>query len=317
MKFLTDFFNSGSVTQQKKRRMGAMIICATAVVLVIALVTLMVASIVTAIKGNQQDDNPDDNAGGIPNGYTTTTIDPTQLKMGNLLLVDADHACETVPTTVLFDGHESRAKTEGGSIIYSIGGRYNLAATDETVRAFNAMIAAFYADEQAGGDTNLYISNAYDQKAANQASDLYALGTTIGLKYYVDFDTDASNIQPIYGVEKYEWIYENAANYGFIQVSNAEGEEHIFRYIGVAHATYMKNRNVATFAEYLTMVQTRTARSPLSITVKNADGSDVRYNVYYLSATEEAVVPSEYSYTISGDNMSGYIVTVERSSKKK
>ena len=36
-------------------------------------------------------------------------------------------------------------------------------------------------------------------------------------------------------------------------------------------------------------------------------------NIYHLTAEETPIVPSKFSYTVSGDNMGGYIVTVDRS----
>ena len=70
---------------------------------------------------------------------------------------------------------------------------------------------------------------------------------------------------------------------------------------------YMDN-NDKTLAEYLEILKSRSASKPLSVTVDNAS-----YNMYY-SATAEAVVPTKYSYTVSGDNMNGYIITVDKTS---
>ena len=309
MKFFTDYLNSGTVKQQNKKRFAALLVGLTAILLAIALVVLIVASIATAIADKApKDDDGDDTGTKIPQGYTTTTLEAAQLTSGDLLLIDDTHPfAGTTPTTVLFDGHETRPKTDAGTIIYSIGGRFDLSATDETVRAFNKMISDFYADEKNGKDDNLYISAAYNINSANQAGEMFKLGTVIGLKYYVNYNEDATNIQSIYNVEKYKWIYDNAAKYGFVRASALEGEEHIFRYVGVAHATYMDN-NDKTLAEYLEILKSRSASKPLSVTVDNAS-----YNMYY-SATAEAVVPTKYSYTVSGDNMNGYIITVDKTS---
>lgn len=311
---LSDFLNSGSAKQQAKKRLVAMILCATAVLLAIALVTLMIASIATALK-NKAPTEPEENESGsnkIPSGYTTTTFEGLySTSQGNLLLIDADHAYEGTPEVILFDGHESRPKDAENKNVYSIGGRYDLSATNETVVAFNAMVEAFYA---ASSDNNLYIASAYNKNAANQKAG-FEMGTTIELKYYVYYNNANDNeLASIYGVETYEWIYKNAAAYGFVQVSAEEGSENIFRYVGAAHATYMKSQN-KTLAEYLELLQTRGYRSPLNVTVTTPDGKSAAYSVYYLSATEEAVVPTKNSYTVSGNNMGGYIVTVDKTAK--
>ena len=93
MRFLTEFFNSGTVNQQNKRRLGAMLIAVTAVLLAVALIVLMVASIVTAVKNNRivEDESDDSDGSGIPSGYTTTTFAEGQASNGALLLIDAEH----------------------------------------------------------------------------------------------------------------------------------------------------------------------------------------------------------------------------------
>ncbi|MBQ9086508.1 MAG: hypothetical protein IJY47_04915 [Clostridia bacterium] len=311
---LNDFFNSGTEAQQNKKRMTALVLCATAVILAIALLVLAIGSIAVAIKDKAPNDDEGESGGTkIPNGYTTTTFDAAQLSTGSLLLLDADHPyAGTSPSVVLFRDSESRPKTESGDVVYSIGGTDKLSATSETVEAFNAMITAFYTDETVGGDDCLYISSAYDMTGSNQKSELYKVGTVIALSYYVDYNSDPTNIQTIYGVEKYDWIYENAHTYGFIQASSEEGKENIFRYVGPAHATYMHN-NSKTFAEYLTIIQNRTYKAPLQITAKNSAGENVSYSVYYLATGSDMVVPTKYAYEVSGDNMGGYIITIDKS----
>ena len=312
---LFDFFHSGTEAQQSKKRMTALVLCATAAVLAIALLVLAIGSVAIAIK-NKNSTGEEDESGEvkIPNGYTTTTLDPSLITSGNLLLLDADHPyAGSAPNVVLFNGHESRPTTSDGKNIYSIGGILDLCATEETVVAFNSMIAAFYADANAGGDNNLYIAGAYNKNAANQANELYKAGTTVALNYYVYYNGNSDfELASINGVKKYEWIYDHAHEYGFIPASVEEGKEHLFRYVGVAHATYMHNNN-KTFAEYITILQGRSYKSPLSASAKNAEGESVSYNMYYLASGSEYVVPEKWAYEVSGDNVSGYIVTVNKS----
>lgn len=313
-KLINDFLNSGTEAQQNKKRMTALILCATAAILAIALLVLAIGSLALAIKNKSPNDEEEGTGGSrIPSGYTTTTFDAAQISTGNLLLLDADHPyAGSAPSVVLFNGHETRPRTPNNEVIYSIGGIDKLSATEDTVVSFNAMIADFYADETVGGDDCLYISAAYDMTGSNQRSELYKAGTVIALSYYVDYNSDPTNIQSISGVEKYDWIYENAYKYGFIQATTEEGKENIFRYVGPAHATAMHSAN-KTFAEYLTTVQSRSCNAPLSVSVKDSQGKTETYHIYYLAAGSELIVPSKWAYEVSGDNMGGYIVTVNRS----
>lgn len=312
---LFDFFHSGTEAQQGKKRTVALVLCATAIILAIALLVLAIGSVAIAIK-NKAADGEEEESGDvkIPNGYTTTTLDPSQISAGNLLLVDADHPyVGPAPSVVLFNGHESRPTAADGKNVYSIGGILDLSATEETVLAFNAMVRAFYNDATVGGDNNLYISGAYNMNAANQADELYKLGTTLALKYYVYYNGSSDfELASIHGVEKYQWIYDHAHEYGFVPASAEEGKENLFRYVGPAHATYMHNNN-KTFSEYITILQGKTYHLPLTSKAKNSEGELVTYQMYYLASGSELVVPSKWAYEVSGDNASGYIITVNKS----
>jgi D-alanyl-D-alanine carboxypeptidase len=120
---------------------------------------------------------------------------------------------------------------------------------------------------------------------------------------------------------KYNWLYENAHKYGFIvrypekkaAITGQDGISHIFRYVGVAHATYIYENDLC-LEEYLKLLRdTYTYENPLAI--KGADGKS--YQVYYAEADESSsiTVSTRYSYEISGDNMNGYIVTMGKSQK--
>ncbi len=302
MKQLFEAFNSGSAEQQKRRKLGALVIAVTAILLALTLVVLAVGSIVIAIAGPENDPkNSDDGA-----DYITTTLDAaTQLNTGDLLLLDSEHPYSgSAPDAVLFYNHESRPKNEENGHIYTIFGTTKLAATDDTVVAFHAMVRDFYA---AIGDDDLILSQAYDLNSGNQPAQVYMTAAAIQLDYYSDFDTRKT--ASIYGVEDYQWIYDNAAKYGFVRASSAEGEENIFRYVGQPHATYMQKNNL-TLSAYLELLRTKTHRDPLKASAE-VDGQTLSYNIYYVSANDTAYVPPHGNYTVSGDNLGGYIITAE------
>lgn len=125
------------------------------------------------------------------------------------------------------------------------------------------------------------------------------------------------------------WIYENAHKYGFIQrfpaLKSALTEDNksyteAFRYVGVAHATYIKQNNLC-LEEYLTLLKNNhvsmngTDGNHLSVDTDGNQKTD--YEIYYVPANTGAgaltsvPVPSNYAYSISGDNCGGFIVTVD------
>jgi D-alanyl-D-alanine carboxypeptidase len=124
---------------------------------------------------------------------------------------------------------------------------------------------------------------------------------------------------------EYEWLAAHCAEYGFIiryeasksALTGIVDEPYHFRYVGVSHATYMTANNLC-LEEYLELLRTSHCydKTPLEITV-----GDQEYLVYYVAAdttdgasfTSIPVPPaSEGTYTISGDNMNGFIVTVTK-----
>jgi D-alanyl-D-alanine carboxypeptidase len=124
---------------------------------------------------------------------------------------------------------------------------------------------------------------------------------------------------------EYEWLEANCAKYGFVfrydsSKSSSTGvsdEPNHLRYVGVAHATYMTEHNLC-LEEYLELLRNSHSyeQSPLEIVA-----GDKNYLVYYVAATTAdgasftsiSVPPAtEGTYTISGDNMNGFIVTVEK-----
>jgi hypothetical protein len=76
----------------------------------------------------------------------------------------------------------------------------------------------------------------------------------------------------------------------------------------------MKDRKITTFEKYLTYLRENTSAS------KNVGATVDKkaYKVYYLAGDAQQIIPEKYKDTcvISGDNMSGYIVTYCTSNKK-
>ena len=135
---------------------------------------------------------------------------------------------------------------------------------------------------------------------------------------------DDSGIAGIHydGAGNYSWINENCCKYGFIiryprgkvDITGIEYEPWHFRYVGPAAAQYI-SENEMTLEEYLDIVHTYSPEKPLYIS-----GDDGReWCVYYIEESgydyTELTVPKDLNYEISGDNYSGYIITVEVNSE--
>lgn len=112
------------------------------------------------------------------------------------------------------------------------------------------------------------------------------------------------------------WFNENCGNYGFIirypenkkEITGENPRSYTYRYVGVPHAAYINSKGIC-LEEYIAEVQKHTIDAPLSI-----EAGGHAYEVYYVSANANgkttAAVPTDKTYTVSGDNAGGFIITV-------
>jgi D-alanyl-D-alanine carboxypeptidase len=135
----------------------------------------------------------------------------------------------------------------------------------------------------------------------------------IQLGYIRDGRNYALDTDPVYS-----WLFENCHKYGFVirypadkvDITGVDDYTDYFRYVGVAHATYMTEHNLC-LEEYVEAIQSYTDDKPLKV-----NGADGRfYEVWYVAVDGSATVkhPTNYAYTVSGTNDGGVVITVDRS----
>jgi len=297
---LEELFDGGTPKMQKRKKNTFFAICVTAALLVLTLVVLAISGIVIAIGNGIEKRNAE--LSNVNIGKTTViSIVDSKLHTGSLLILDDNN--KYVGAKPKLENMYSR--TDRVHSVLRVN-RNNFMATNAAASALNKMLSAF---KESTGDDNVIVSNAYDQSKSETQSPIFATGETFELMYFHDFDNLGTTDQrTISGVELYSWIYENAYKYGFISIG--DGASATFRYVGTVHSTAMKEKDLS-FTEYLNMLKEQTTpASPL--TVISAGNS---YAVYYLSHEGEHTVPLNYKYDISGNNIDGYIITVNVSKK--
>ena len=119
--------------------------------------------------------------------------------------------------------------------------------------------------------------------------------------------------------EKYEWIYKYAYKFGFVQVTNSKGDENVFRYVGLAHAKYIfdkqeKSKDVFyTIDAFLEEVKATTPDTKMTLTgIKSlTDDDTMKYYVYFMATAEGAVykIPNAKHDCVVMAVDGGYIVT--------
>ena len=313
---LSDLIQGGSAEQQKKKLFAVYAIIATMVVLVVLIVALCVTSIVLKSKDNGDDvstdtnaEEDDDSSTGIPSGYAETTLEASQLYSGSLILVNESNPVNSASpnTYILLQNYENRPKTDSGSNTYTVDVKESK-ATPETTKALNLMLGDYYKQNK---DDNIVVHSADGDSS----------GMVLEFKYFVNYTADNKDLTKagIYGVTKYNWIYENAYKYGFINLATASADSNepedanLFRYVGVAHATAMKQKKLTTLESYLNYLKADTSVSkPVSVTTNEG-----KLKIYYCAADATVYVSEKNEYTVSGNNVDGYIITVNTSLEAK
>ncbi len=135
--------------------------------------------------------------------------------------------------------------------------------------------------------------------------------------YAVDFAiyTSEGLYYDFYGQDEYKWVLDHCYEYGFIEryqkekkeLTGFEAEPWHFRYVGAPHAYAMYDKELC-HEEYMELLKGYTFEGE-HLEIKDHDGAE--YEIYYVEGTS-VPVPKDAEYEISGNNESGFIVTVKR-----
>lgn len=312
------WLDSGTAEQRNKKRFTFYLILVTAALLIITLLTLAIMGIVNAVKSNNNGEDIEGGGTGNPNsGYVTATFGENALYRGELINVDESHpynadANADIERVTIEAG---RAKSPDGGNLYS-SNALDKFAQKIALDQLNKMLLDFYAQTN---DDNIWV--CMDSGAIYTAGNTFELCYTTGVS--------GAPKPSITGVDEYTWIFDHAHEYGFIplyespEASTGTEEDtptdktNIFRYVGEVHAeafrTLKSKKHCNTFAQYLEYLRTETNnKSRLKVTVDK-----VNYEICYLPA-DNILIFEKYkdNYTVSGDNMGGYIVTYNTTTAK-
>ncbi len=260
----------------------------------------------------------------IPTGYKREKHSYEDIYKGDLVLVNAEYDYkfyeDDINTITLFDNKSD-----------SYGAGDFVTRLDRNVlNHLNEMIDA-YAESQYLDSTYIFILDGYrtyDEQVERHSSGksrTFEAGHTdyhTGRTFDIYCSDTFSNIGYAYfnPTDNYEWFVENSGNYGFItrfpeyksEITGENARTYTYRYVGVPHAVYINSNNLC-MEEYIELIKAYTIENQLEITV---DGRT--YGVYYVPAEEDetdVLVPLGKMYTVSGNNVDGFIVTVNEGYK--
>ncbi|MBQ3049929.1 MAG: M15 family metallopeptidase [Oscillospiraceae bacterium] len=258
--------------------------------------------------------------------YTILDIANEQIHRGDLILINGENEYifseEDVFTPIY--GNKNKAYV----VAYS-----TITLNEPTLTALNAFMLDF---NEATGRRNIQVTSGvrtfenqqklYNTRVNQQGEEAASKFTAKPghsehhSGYAVDFNLYMQNgNKDLTNEGDYTWIYEHAHEYGFIQryfdekadLTGISDEPWHFRYVGVPHAAIMTERGYC-LEEYMQYVY----GFPFGVshlTTEDAEGT--QYEIYYVAAntsgkTTSVPVPNSGSYTVSGNNVDGFIVTV-------
>lgn len=247
---------------------------------------------------------------------TTLALTAEDVYKGDLILVNEDHvyafAADDVTLETVYEGRNS---------CYGVSDM-EVSLDSHVIDCFNQLMQAYYEIYE---NTDIMIVGGYRSKETQ--SELYDSKKTMLPGGYSDYHTARSFDLVIYpdgtssnyyaATGDYAWIAENASDYGFIlrypdgktDQTGISPRAYTFRYVGVPHASYIYNNDIC-LEEYLELVKNYTADDPLIV-----DTISGGWNIFYVasdgSGSTQIAIPQGATYTVSGDNIGGFIVAYQ------
>jgi hypothetical protein len=275
----------------------------------------------------------------VQTGYENRIMSFQDIYKGFLILVNTSHYYVFPETDFnILSMYENRTSfAPSGAHSFQLGDTTTTLLDATAMKALNDMCDAFYT---ATGISALYVgpNNGYRSRETQEklwaadpvnaakagASDHntgYAVNLDIfekGVRYSLDDPKNSTAAATL------AWLTSNAYRYGFCQrypagkddiTGGVDFDRYHYRYVGYAHAYYMTVSNLC-LEEYLELLEKNYSYSQKHLSFKGDDGRS--YEIYFVpagNALDPSVavpVPSNYPYTISGNNYSGFVVTVTR-----
>ncbi len=336
--------------QKKKLRFrpnkeGMISLCILIIVVItaIALITVGIKAIVKAVSDKPEETSQSSDtsaeqitpAGKWNDGYTLISVPTTDVAVGDLILVNFEN--EYTLTDTLGSKQLSALYTSRGYGTYYVLKDAEVKVHTKIKTALQDMIFALVDANpdslgNVSGEDRVFITSGYRTMA--KQTELYEKRKEenyVAIPGRSEHHTGlAVDIQVFTSDQKtvllddacQEWMEAHCADFGFIirydgskfELTGILDEPWHYRYVGIPHATYMMESGLC-MEEYLELLRKSHSyeNEPLTITTEDAE-----YIVYYVPASENATsdvpVPAgdDVNYTVSGDNLGGFIVTVEK-----
>ena len=310
------------MSSKQKQKLCIIIMAALVIAIFACLITIACLS---ADFGSSDGDGSDGDLSNVSldalKNTQTYKVSSNEALAGSLVTVNSGHSYNLPASELnLLLVSEYRAQNNSGDPLpYKINGLTTLKLDKVALENIHVMLVDLKA---ATGKNDTIISTGYK----SDVMDEYSTGKLVALKAY-DSNSVETFLSEEHNADIRNWLENNAHKYGFIQrypagkedITGVSNYPHCYRYVGVAHATYIKEHNLC-LEEYVEMLEKSkpSIEKPLLIGTKNG-----AYAVYYYAsngASTDVQIPvsnptpagtENNPYTISATNYGGIIVTVK------
>ena len=312
---------ASSLSPKEKVRIVNTVALGLAALILLLIVVLLIGTTAYACRSTGTTDDGSTTAKDKVT-FGTVSVTAADAQKGTLALSNQLNSYTTDDSdSSLVNMYDYRSKMHSGAKPYKLSGMTSLMNGE----AFAAMDNMLTACAGVTGCDDITVRLAYVTAAEAKDSSVtrslrtnaedYKTGMGCDLLIYSD-EGNSSKLSS--NATVMAWLEQNAARYGFIvryptdkaeKTGVAEYTEY-YRYVGVAHASYMKANNLC-LEEYLVLLRSYTSKDRL--TIQALDGKT--YEVYYCAVTGSTGIscPTNYNYTLSGTNEGGVVVTIDRS----
>lgn len=317
----------------KKKQLATVVSYALFALLLLLLLILCIGSLADGCGSTEE--TPTESGASTPTDkikFGTYTITSEDTKTGSLVLANAlnDYVADEASFA---DVYAYRSAQHKGNNPYQLSGMFSL--MDKT--ALEALDRMLTDCAKATDSKDVLVRTGYltekerteHQSLLREHADDWKTGLGVELRIRNSSGNGNSKLSSNPIVQT--WLNDNAAKYGFVVRYPTEKTEltgvaeytDYFRYVGVAHASYMKAEGLC-LEEYLVKLLNYTSKDRLSI--RAADGKT--YEVYFceVAGSTQISCPTNYAYSTSGTTVitsdgttnesikkSGVVVAIDRS----
>lgn len=252
-----------------------------------------------------QDSTPSVPSDTTLSSYTEITVQPAQIYSGNLVLVNSSYASHLSEEELDL---VAVAYAEGKPDCYTVSYPARTFLNSTALSSFNKLMESYFAST---ANKEIMVNDGYLAKGASKST----AESTTGLSIQLHLNKTDGGFAYITNTSPYSWLYEHMEEYGYI-LRYPEGKEDltgntatdtVIRYVGTPHAKYMGAYNLC-LEEYLDLLKEKYTYGKGML---HYEGYIIYYVPANLTGSTTVPVPTTENYSISGNNIDGFIVTVD------